>query len=322
MVEDRRLDMAHNWLRTLGVKSTPELTAITGDASNRRYFRLQINGVSRILMDSPAHDDSVRHFVDIDRRLRAAKLQAPDIIHADIENGFLILEDFGDEMYRGLLNEQSVDQFFPDLFKVLKTLAVQVNAEDLPLYDAELLRTEMDLFPEWYLGHHKTGVDNSPVNRHWDDFCDIVISSALEQPQCFVHRDFHSCNLLKTPTGTTGIIDFQDAVKGPLSYDFISLIWDRYIYWPRQRLETWMESFRQSLGLEINPSEWQRYCDLMGLQRNIKVVGIFARLYYRDGKSGYLEMIPGFYDYVLQTLKRYPEFSDMLKFMEQAKCAP
>jgi aminoglycoside/choline kinase family phosphotransferase len=144
----------------------------------------------------------------------------------------------------------------------------------------------------------------------------------LDQPQCFVHRDFHSCNLLETSGKRIGIIDFQDAVLGPISYDLVSLIWDRYIHWPRAQIESWIEAFRLQLGLEIGPQQWLRYCDLMGLQRNIKIVGIFARLHYRDGKNGYIEMIPRFYDYVTSTLRFYPEFKPVLDILEQAECVP
>ena len=159
-------------------------------------------------------------------------------------------------------------------------------------------------------------------DKIWKLFCNNIIDSALAQPQCFVHRDFHSCNLLKTDANGIGIIDFQDGVIGPVSYDFISLIWDRYLSWPRSDIENWMEEIRLNLELQITPDNWRRYCDLMGLQRNLKIVGIFARLYYRDGKSGYIEMIPRFYDYITSTLRLYPEFKEVLTFMEQAECAP
>jgi hypothetical protein len=136
-----------------------------------------------------------------------------------------------------------------------------------------------------------------------------------------VHRDFHSCNLLETGGGT-GIIDFQDALLGPVSYDFISLVWDRYIAWPRERLEAWMADMHRRLGLDCSREEWVRQCDWMGLQRNIKIVGIFARLRYRDGKSGYLKMLPLFYRYLLDVLPRYPEFDDFRRILEQDECAP
>jgi aminoglycoside/choline kinase family phosphotransferase len=320
--KDLRLDQARTWIQQLGVELQSELKAVAGDASFRRYFRLKINGKSRILMDAPPPGEDVRPFIDIDRLLRATDLLAPEIIHADTRNGFLLLEDLGDDLYRGLLNEGNSDSHFPGLFDVLAKMALSVDADPLPDYDSDSLRNEMDLFPDWYLGQHRNGVSRDKFDQVWAGFCKEIIDSALDQPQCFVHRDFHSCNLLKTDTGGIGIIDFQDAKKGPISYDFISLIWDRYIDWPRERIEGWTEEYRQLLELEIEPRKWLRYCDLMGIQRNFKVVGIFARLYYRDEKAGYLEMIPRFYGYINNTLRLYPEFREMSAILEQTECVP
>ena len=319
---DHRLDQARTWLQQLGVDLQSDFRDIAGDASFRRYFRLQVNGVSRILMDAPPPGENVKPFIDVDRLLRAANLHAPEIIYADSQNGFLLLEDLGDDLYRGLLNEQTVSALFPGLFNILKDLAIEVDSTDLPVFNYRRLRRDMDLFPDWYLGHHRSSVSHGRLDQIWDDFCKNIIQSALQQPQCFVHRDFHSCNLLRTGDNTIGIIDFQDAVKGPVTYDFISLIWDRYISWPRPQIESWMEEIRIELGLEIEPGQWRRYCDLMGLQRNFKIVGIFARLHYRDGKQGYLDLIPRFYDYITSTLRLYPEFADMLNILEQAECVP
>jgi aminoglycoside/choline kinase family phosphotransferase len=151
--------------------------------------------------------------------------------------------------------------------------------------------------------------------------CARLIESASQQPQVFVHKDFHSCNLLQTPRGP-GVIDFQDGVRGPVTYDLVSLLWDRYIAWPRERLEDWMLQLRPRLAPSMEAGEWIRCCDWMGLQRNLKIVGIFARLRYRDGKSGYLEMIPRFYDYLLDVLPRYPEFDDFHHLLELPECAP
>ena len=319
---DRRLEQARDWLHGLGVKVPNGFHAVAGDASFRRYFRLQADGMSRILMDAPPPGEDVRPFIDIDQRLRSSGLHAPDVFHADVENGFVLLEDLGDELYRDLLEPISATSHFPKLFGVLESMATEVDARGLAKFDDAALRAEMNLFPDWYLDHHRSQLPRARFDLVWEEFCGHIIASAQEQPQCFVHRDFHSCNLLKTPGNTVGIIDFQDAVSGPLSYDFISLIWDRYISWPREQIEEWMESFRQMLDLDIRPLHWQRYCDLMGLQRNIKVVGIFARLYYRDSKSGYIEMIPRFYDYVTTTLRLYPEFSELLDILEKTECAP
>ena len=320
--KDQRLDQARAWLQQLDVEIQSDFHAVAGDASFRRYFRLQANGKSRILMDAPPPTEDIKPFIDIDTRLRSAGLHAPKIIHADLHNGYLLLEDLGDEIYRALLDEHNADDHFANLFDVLKTMALTVDANHLPEFDDEMLRTEMDLFTAWYLGHHRQSMPREQLDAIWDNFCQHIIDSALDQPRCFVHRDFHSCNLLKTPGNSVGVIDFQDAVMGPVSYDLISLIWDRYINWPRPQIETWMEMFRLKLGLEIEPAQWIRYCDLMGLQRNIKVVGIFARLYYRDGKKGYIEMIPRFYEYITSTLRRYPEFAEMLDILEQDECVP
>lgn len=319
---DTRLQQALAWLQKLDIKLESELIAVAGDASFRRYFRVQIEGQSRILMDAPPPGEDVRPFIDIDHRLRTAGLHAPEIIQADIDNGFLLLEDFGDDLYRDLLDDSNSEVYFPGLFDVLATMALSTDAEHLPDFDTASFRRDMNLFPNWYLGKHRQSLSRLHFDDAWEVFCQVIIDSALEQPQCFVHRDFHSCNLLKTSNGEIGVIDFQDATNGPISYDLISLLWDRYIDWPRSQIENWVEEFRLTLGLDIESRLWLRYCDLMGLQRNFKIVGIFARLNYRDRKSGYIEMIPRFYGYLLNTLRRYPEFKQILDVLEQPECAP
>lgn len=320
--QDPRLEKARAWLGELGADRRDEMYNVAGDASFRRYFRLRFQGVSRILMDAPPPNENVGPFIDIDQRLRDAGLHAPAIIHADPDNGFLLLEDLGDGLYRGLLHENNVDNLFPPLFDMLTTLALRVDSRGLPLFDYGKLRRDMDLFPVWYLDVYRKCPSRALLDGIWGDFCDSVIEAALEQPQTFVHRDFHSCNLIRTPCNDIGIIDFQDGVLGPVSYDFISLAWDRYISWPRVRIERWMDDMRLRLGLDIEAVRWRRYCDLMGLQRNFKIVGIFARLHFRDGKRGYLEMIPRFYEYLTDTLRLYPEFAGILAFMERPECVP
>jgi len=324
--KDPRLEQAESWLLSLGADLQTELLGIAGDASFRRYFRAMIDGRSRILMDAPPPGEDVRPFIDIARRLRTANLHAPEIFHADDNNGFLLLEDLGDDLYKGLLDSDTVDAHFNELFVVLKNMALDVNTGGLREYSAGMLQAEMNLFPDWYLESHRKTMPRGQFDAVWDDFCQQVIASNLDQPRCFVHRDYHSSNLLKMDADQVGIIDFQDAVNGPISYDFISLIWDRYIEWPRSQVEKWMEEFRQMLGQDfcqkIGAEQWRRYCDMMGLQRNFKIVGIFARLYYRDSKNGYIEMIPRFYKYIISTLRLYPEFDGLLKVLEQKSCEP
>ena len=312
---------AASWAAAALGKSLVELQPVSGDASFRRYFRIEAGGRSIILMDAPPQRENSRPFVDIAQRLRAAGLQAPDILRFDFEQGFGLLEDFGDTLYRELLDDESVDELFPGLFAVLESMAVRVDGSGLPAYDEKLLQTELDLFPDWYLQRHRQRPLAGAERELWAELCMKLIESARRQPQVFVHKDFHSCNLLQTPRGP-GIIDFQDAVRGPVSYDLVSLLWDRYISWPRVRLEGWMREIHPRLAPEIGADEWIRYCDWMGLQRNLKIVGIFARLSYRDSKPGYLEMIPRFYQYLLDVLPRYPEFVSFHRLLEQAECAP
>lgn len=319
--QDTRLTRASDWAaRTLGI-SHIEPVPVSGDASFRRYFRFDCDGRSIVLMDAPPDKEDSTPFVDIAGRLRSAGLRAPEILHFDLAQGFGLLEDFGDTLYRELLNENTADSLFEGLFDILKGFASDVDAADLPQYDAAFLQTELDLFPDWYLARHRNRPLSASEQAIWTGTSRLLIHSAQRQPQIFVHRDFHSCNLLLTPAGP-GIIDFQDGMHGPLSYDFASLLWDRYVAWPREKLLIWMEAMHRRFGLETPLEQWVRDCDWMGLQRNLKIVGIFARLKYRDNKDGYLEMIPRFYQYLLDVTSLYPEFDTFHKLLEKTECAP
>jgi aminoglycoside/choline kinase family phosphotransferase len=318
---DERKRHAASWAAdTLGLERV-RLKPVSGDASFRRYFRLQAPTGSIILMDAPPDREDSRPFVEVADRLRSAGLKAPRILNFDFEQGFGLLEDFGDVLYRDVLDETSAGSLLPGLFDVLEGLAKRVASKGLPGYDGPVLQAELDLFPDWYLGRHRKRPLTGAERGAWAELCAALIDSATRQPQVFVHKDFHSCNLLQTPEGP-GLIDFQDALRGPLSYDLVSLLWDRYIAWPREQLEEWMLEMRERIAPLIEPDEWIRCCDWMGLQRNLKIVGIFARLRYRDGKQGYLEMIPRFYRYLLDVLPRYPAFRDFQRLLEQAECAP
>jgi aminoglycoside/choline kinase family phosphotransferase len=318
---DNRQRAAASWAaESLGLERV-RLEPVSGDASFRRYFRFQTDDRSIILMDAPPAKENSAPFIDIAGRLRSAGLKAPEIFQFDLEQGFGLLEDFGDTLYRELLSEDSVNQLFPGLFDLLNGMASYVDTAGLPVYSEEALLQELDLFKTWYLELHRKRPFRRSEASAWKAVCRLLVESALEQPQVFVHKDFHSCNLLQTGGGP-GIIDFQDGVQGPISYDFVSLIWDRYIAWTREKLEGWMSDVHAILPLDCSPGEWVRYCDWMGLQRNLKIVGIFARLKHRDGKEGYVEMIPRFYQYLLDVLPRYPEFHEFHKMLEQNECAP
>ena len=319
---DIRLERALAWAAEQLDQAPNEFSPVSGDASFRRYFRLHTPNGPLILMVAPPEHGGSEPFVNIASRLRKAGLHAPKILHFDLEQGYGLLEDLGDQLYRDLLTPTNADELLPGLFDVLTRMAAHTDATGLPPYDHALLQTELDLFPDWYLGRHKQVVLSGHEAQIWQAVCEQLKQSATGQAQAFVHRDFHSCNLLYREGEQVGIIDFQDAVQGPLNYDFISLVWDRYIAWPRARLETWMESFRSQLAPGIPAELWVKQCDWMGLQRNLKIVGIFARLHYRDSKTGYLEMVPRFYQYLLDVLPLYPEFKPFLDILEQPECAP
>lgn len=320
-VEDDRQVAAAHWAAQATKQKSVKLKPVSGDASFRRYFRFINEGCPFILMDAPPEKENSAPFIDIASRLLEAGLRAPAILDFDLQQGFGLLEDFGDTLYRELINQQSVDSLFPELFEILNTMARDVSTDGLPEYDESALATELDLFSTWYLALHKKRPLTGKEAGIWRGVCQRLIDSARAQPQVFVHKDFHSCNLLQTLEGP-GIIDFQDGLRGPISYDFVSLAWDRYVAWPRARIEDWMHQTYQLFPLDCSFSDWVRYCDWMGLQRNLKIVGIFARLKHRDGKQGYVEMIPRFYQYLLDVLPRYPEFSQFQQLLEQKDCAP
>jgi len=330
--ESSRLVAARLWAADRLGLDRVELIPVSGDASFRRYFRLQTDTGSLILMDAPPERENSRAFVDIATRLRTAGLHAPAIVDFDFQQGFGLLEDLGDELYRGILTPQSATRLFPDLFNVLHCMAQKVDASGLPDYDRQRLQAELDLFPDWYLQRHRQGKPGNFIMTAWQTACEILHANASAQPQVFVHRDFHSCNLLYLQGKDPGIIDFQDAVRGPLSYDLVSLLWDRYISWPRAQLEAWMEAYRLQLEQRIPAADWVRWCDLMGLQRNLKIVGIFCRLHYRDRKVGYIDLVPRFYAYLLDVLALYPEFQALQNLLlqnapeqvspERVHCAP
>lgn len=319
---DQRLATGIAWAEAeLGV-SMPEVQTVAGDASFRRYLRLGDGSGSWILMDAPPEKETSDSFVDITHRLREAGLHAPRLEAVDLQQGYLLLEDLGDQLFRDLLDTDSAERWFPELFDVLARFAGDVDTGGLPGYSRKRLQDELELFPTWYLRKHKGLEPDCAFFDYWESLCTDLMVSAETQPQVFVHRDFHSCNLLLTADQTIGIIDYQDAVCGPLSYDLASLLWDRYEPWPRKRLERWMELFRLQVAAATPEDVWQRQVDWMGLQRNLKIVGIFARLHYRDGKAGYLEMIPRFWNYLMDVLPRYPRFDPFLEQLEQLQCAP
>ncbi len=316
-----RLEQLLTWLSGQPGLRPDTLEQVAGDASFRRYYRVvDADGVTRIVMDAPPEHEDCHPFVDVTARLETAGVHVPHIHAQDLEQGFLLLEDLGDMQYLDRLDQDSAARLYGDALDALLTFQSSAPSDDLPPYDEALLRFEMELFRDWLCVRHLGLELDVQENVMLDAIFTRLVENALEQPQLFVHRDYHSRNLMLTDSNSPGIIDFQDAVRGPITYDLVSLLKDAYIRWPLVQVDQWVAEYRKQAlesGLinEEQASQFQRWFDLMGLQRHIKVAGIFARLYRRDGKAGYLADIPLVLDYILEMAGRYPEFSGLSGFI-------
>ncbi len=311
-----RLRKLKQWLGRQLSTETVELRPASTDASFRRYFRVETNDGSRIVMDAPPEHEDCRPFLDVHRRLQEAGLHVPAVHAADIQQGFLLLEDLGDTPYLQVLNEQTAAALYGDALGALRQIQLHADSSGLPTYDAHRLREEMALFPVWLVDRHLGWAERLPADA-WQTLTDLLVDNALQQPVCLVHRDYHSRNLmyLQPPAINPGIIDFQDAVAGPVTYDLVSLLKDCYIRWPRARVLEWVEHYRQALdqaGMATGgPDVFRRWFDLMGVQRHLKAAGIFARLLHRDGKPGYIADIPRTLGYITEIADFYPELQPL-----------
>jgi len=324
---DARLALIHDWV-SAGLGLQPQrIEPASSDASFRRYFRVFAGGAGArtfIVMDAPPGKEDVRPYLKVSGLLESTGVHVPHVHEADIERGLLLLEDLGSTQYLARLDAgDDPEPLYGDALGALADIQLKGReaAAELPPYDREALLREMQLMPEWFssrhLGLRLSAEEQSIVAAAFD----FLVTEALAQPVVFVHRDYHSRNLMITRERNPGIIDFQDALAGPIGYDLVSLLKDCYICWPRERVERWLQSYRDSLIARGGPGgksaqEFLRWFDLVGVQRHIKVLGIFARLWYRDSKPGYLRDLPLTLDYVRDTCRRYPELSDLSRVVE------
>ncbi len=318
---DRRKQIIHNWIETLYPAEEFLLESASSDASFRRYFRLQGNFKdhnSLIVMDAPPENEEITTFCRIGRRFHRLGMNVPEILHTDEEQGFVLMTDLGSSHFLDSLDNSSVERLYGDALSCLVRLQTGTFDDPgfLPPYSAQLLHREMDLFREWYLTTHLGLNITDEENRIMDHAWELLVKSAQEQPQFWVHRDFHSRNLMVTDKHNPGVIDFQDAVTGPITYDLVSLLKDCYIEWPEERIEDWVLAYHDlafQSGLLKNEDKQQflRWFHRMGIQRHLKVAGIFARLSYRDGKNQYLDDIPLTLRYLLSALKNDPELNPL-----------
>jgi len=318
-----RIAALKRWLEDELDFSEYTLNPASSDASFRRYFRVSHDGVSCIVMDAPPEREDTRPFVTVDRLLSDVGLNVPQIIDENPEQGYLLLGDLGSKSYLDALNEDTVERLYGDALAALAAIQICRPAEGvLPAYDRPLLMNEMQLFRDWLVGTH-LGIELSEQDADMltTTFA-LLAGNALEQPQVVVHRDYHSRNLMVTASNNPGILDFQDAVIGPVTYDLVSLLRDCYISWPRERVEEWALGYLD-LALQSgilredqeDPEQFLHWFDLMGVQRHLKAAGIFARLNHRDGKPGYLADIPRTLAYVVEVAERHTELLALGEFV-------
>lgn len=279
-------------------------------------------------MDAPPEKEDARPYIAIARRFHALGLNVPRILEQDLERGFLLLSDLGERLYLPQLSEATVERLYGDALGALIVLQTGTYTENaigfLPDYDEALLRRELELFRDWYLGRHLGLALTRPQTRLLDEAFETLIASARAQPQVWVHRDYHSRNLLVTGENNPGIVDFQDAVLGPVTYDLVSLLRDCYIAWPRAQVEDWAKGYHAlalQSGIPVGDDDTQflAWFDLMGVQRHLKASGIFARLYHRDGKPGYLPDIPRTLGYVLDVAAHYPQLEPLAALLHELR---
>jgi len=308
------------WLDQLGYREY-SLERASEDASFRSYLRLKAADGSFIVMDAPPDKESCEPFVTVANKLRAAGLSAPEVIASNLDAGFLLLTDFGCDDYLSQLNPATEGKLYAEALAALLVMQTSISADDLPPYDEALLNQEMDLFHDWFLVRlHGITLDQRQ-QANWLSVKQALVENALAQPQVFVHRDYHSRNLMKIDAHSPGILDFQDAVKGPITYDLVSLLRDCYIAWPPQRVDQlaldYYERARANALIDVQTEQFRRWFNLMGLQRHLKAIGIFSRLNIRDGKPRYLDDIPRTLEYVKQVSAGEDSMVDLLAIIEQ-----
>ncbi|MBD8899903.1 phosphotransferase [Rhodanobacter sp. DHG33] len=323
MTSDDRTAARLAWARhTLG-DSSLTLESASADASFRSYWRTSHGGQSWIVMDSPPEREDPRPWLAMNARLSTAGLHVPKVAAQDLQQGFLLIEDLGSRLYLAELSDASADRLYGDAMNALLAMQTRVASDDLPPFDRTVLVNGLEVMPTWFLERH---LGHTPSCDEWDVLeaaFDLIVHNAMAQPRVFVHRDYHSRNLLVVDENNPGIIDFQGALHGPLTYDLASLLRDAYIAWPRERVLGWVESYRlRLLGASViddtvDATRFRRWFDLTGLHRHVRVLGQFYRLWYRDGKPGYLKDVPQVYRYVVEVARSYPELADFAALLER-----
>lgn len=307
----------------------------SADASFRSYWRIASAGRTAIVMDAPPDKESLEAWLDIGERLRGAGLHTPAIAAVDHVQGFIAMEDLGTRAYLAELDELSADRLYGDALDALMRMQTRVDTRSLPLFDDAFVRMELELLPQWLFGRHLDFAMSTRERSDLDAAFDVLAATIRAQPQCFMHRDYHSRNLMICTDDAVdaapgllpnpGIIDFQGAVVGPLTYDAASLLRDCYIAWAPARVDAWLGAYRQRLaqarvpGAQVDAATFRRWFDLTGLQRHLKVLGIFCRLWYRDGKAQYLDDLPLVWRHVIEVTRAHRDLGALADLLERAR---
>lgn len=326
MNNDKRLQQLHGWLTQHFNSDQFTITVASADASFRRYFRIHFKDQSLIAMDAPPDKEDCGPFVMIARRLWQSGVHSPEILAENHDKGFLLLSDLGDTPYLSVLNDATADRLYKDAIDTIIHIQT-VSTEQIPAYDRKLLQTEVELFTEWFL-HKHLGITLTDRQELLLRNCfECLIENALQQPAVFVHRDYHSRNLMQISDNNPGVIDFQDAVRGAVTYDLASLLKDCYISWPRQKTEDWVRYYYSKATTEniidqrYSLDDVLKWFDLTAVQRHLKAIGIFSRLNIRDNKPGYLDDIPRTFAYIIDNCERYPLLTPLKQVVQELDVA-
>lgn len=312
-IDINKLNTLKTWLETGCALRHFKLQPLRNEASFRQYFRIEMQNGNYIVMFAPPDKEDITAFIAIAKNFSTQGIHTPKIFNYDLEQGFVLLSDLGNALYFNLLNIETADDLYTRALAVIPQIQSCEpklgNNMPLGLFDEKFIRTELKLFSDWFLQKHLKFDINPQFNSALEKVFQLLVTSALEQPHACVHRDYHSRNLLLVNKEKVGVLDFQDAIYGPITYDAVSLLRDAYIDWPETKVQQWALNFRDMLTSKAAFSEEQFICwfDLMGVQRHLKVLGIFARLCYRDNKPHYLFSTARLLRYLQQVSEKYPE---------------
>lgn len=318
----QRQQQLTEWLHSLFPDEQFEISVASADASFRRYFRASFSdGTTRIVMDAPPQHENCEPFLHIGKLFEDAGTHVPHVYAQDLERGFLLLSDLGNTTYANALKSNNARQLYEDATDALLKIQLASKENELPPYNEALLRRELNLFPEWYVAKHLGVILTDKQSANLERAFKVILANNLAQPCVYVHRDYHSRNLMVTEP-KPGILDFQDAVYGPITYDLASLFKDAYVRWDEELVMDWLIRYwekARKAGLPVHDDfgEFYRDYEMMGVQRHIKVLGIFARLYHRDGKNGYLKDMPLVFEYLYKACTRYIGLKPLQVLLEE-----